>query len=81
MRVLVLTTAPRYTPDVQLLLHLAAALSARGDVVALACVQGSAVNREVSVSGRVLHSGRSAPSDRLDTHRLCERWLALCDPM
>lgn len=49
MRVLVLTTAPRYTPDVQLLLHLAAALSARGDVVALACVQGSAVGREVSV--------------------------------
>lgn len=48
MRVLLLTTAPRSTPDVQLLLHLAMALSARGDVVGVACVQGSAVDREVS---------------------------------
>jgi hypothetical protein len=45
MRVLVLTTALRYTPDVQLLLHLAAALGARGDVVGVACVQGSEVDR------------------------------------
>ena len=43
MRVLVLTTALRATPDVQLLLHLASALSRRGEVVGVGCVHGSAV--------------------------------------
>ncbi|HEY0931577.1 MAG TPA: glycosyltransferase [Gemmatimonas sp.] len=48
MRVLVLTTALRFTPDVQLLLHLAAALHARGEVVAVAGIHRSAVDRAVT---------------------------------
>lgn len=48
MRILLLTTASRFTPDVQLLVHLVAALGARGEVVGVACVHGSDVDRRVS---------------------------------
>lgn len=50
MRILLLTTASRFTPDVQLLVHLVAALGARGEVVGVACVHGSEVDRGVSAA-------------------------------
>ncbi len=50
MRVLVLTTAASWTPSVRLLITLGAELAARGDIVTVACVSRSALERSVEAT-------------------------------
>ncbi len=50
MRVLVLTTAASWTLSVRLLITLGAELAARGDIVTVACLSRSAVERAVEVT-------------------------------
>ena len=50
MRVLVLTTAASWTPSVRLLITLGAELAARGDIVTVACLSRSLLERSVEAT-------------------------------
>ncbi len=50
MRVLVLTTAASWTPDVRLLITLGAELAARGDIVTVACLSHGVLERSVEAT-------------------------------
>ncbi len=52
MRVLLLVTSWRPTPDVQLLLHLTVALGLRGEKTGIACVEGSEVDEAIRSAWR-----------------------------